>query len=129
MITGKSNAFNAESHRFHPYREQDQLQSHRHADQIMAAAAPRNCQRFQPSAQGTGFHRITIDGVEVKFELSAYALDDSIIRLSAKNTFVIGSKYIIWNLKNFLASRKLDATTLSKEGIFLGQIFPKTLNQ
>jgi len=54
--------------------------------------------------------RILIDGIEIKFEFSNHVIDNSLEHLNSQNSKPISSKYVLWNIKNFLEAGKTAAT-------------------
>ena len=68
--------------------------------------------------------RILIDGIEIQFEFSSHVIDNSLEHLNSQNSKPISSKYVLWNIKNFLEAGKT-AATQEKIAYFLAKYFPR----
>jgi len=74
--------------------------------------------------EGQGSIRLKmIDGMIENFSLGDSYLSDSLFSLNQHNSSFVRSKYILWNLKNFLPLKKLESTK-QKKSFFLLKYFP-----
>ena len=71
-----------------------------------------------------GCVKIVVDGVEIAFKLPRLISDDCVERLKWNYSKFEASRYVLWNIKNFHRSGKLDATK-TKTAYFLDEYYPR----
>ena len=98
--------------------------THAHAFQSRQTVLPKNQTQKDVDVQlcneSVG---IVIDGVEIAFRLRRLLSDPCVERLKWNFSKYVASRYVLWNIKNFHRSGKLDSTK-TKTAYFLGEYYP-----